>query len=206
QIIDAGSSGSRMHVYEWEPRMFETLPPPISIPGSTNQWTHRMEPGISSYSNHPQDIHEALTPLVDFAKGILKDHEEDWKRFPIYLKATAGMRQLSYNDREAVLAAIRDFLGNPETCPFYFQFDHARVISGEEVGVLHVQEGIYGWAAVNFLRGELLALSEGAGTAYSRGNMTVGTLDLGGASTQISFFKSDQDILANLFKLQIGGQ
>ncbi|CAN0370945.1 unnamed protein product, partial [Scytosiphon promiscuus] len=54
------------------------------------------------------------------------------------------------------------------------------------------QEGIYGWAAVNFLRGKLLALSQGAGTAESRGNMTVGTLDLGGASTQISFFKSDQ--------------
>ena len=54
------------------------------------------------------------------------------------------------------------------------------------------QEGIYGWAAVNFLRGELLKQSEGAGTAEASGNMTVGTLDLGGASTQISFFKSDQ--------------
>ena len=80
-----------------------------------------------------QDIPEALAPLVEFAKEILKDYEEDWKRFPIYLKATAGMRQLSYNDRETVLAAIRDYLGNPETCPFYFQFDQARVISGEEV-------------------------------------------------------------------------
>ncbi|CAB1099538.1 unnamed protein product [Ectocarpus sp. CCAP 1310/34] len=146
-----------------------------------------------------KDVAEALSPLVDFAKEILKDYEEDWERFPIYLKATAGVRQLPYGDREALLSAVRDFLGNPETCPFYFQFDHARVISGEE-------EGIYGWAAVNFLRGELLALSEGVGTAMSSGNTTVGTLDLGGASTQISFFKSDQDILANLFKLQIGAE
>lgn len=80
-----------------------------------------------------QDIPEALAPLVDFAKEILKDNEKDWKRFPIFLKATAGMRELSYDEREAVLAAVRDYLGNPETCPFYFQFDHARVISGEEV-------------------------------------------------------------------------
>eukprot|EP00904_Undaria_pinnatifida_P011382 jgi/Undpi1/7374/HiC_scaffold_22.g09847.m1 len=199
QIIDAGSSGSRMHVYEWEPREFKVIPPPISRPGSTNQWTQRMEPGISSFSSHPEDIPEALAPLVDFAKDILKDHEKDWGKFPIYLKATAGMRQLSYNDREAILREVREYLGNPETCPFYFAFDQARVISGEE-------EGIYGWAAVNFLHGELLAQSEGAGTADSSANMTVGTLDLGGASTQISFFKSDQDILANLFKLQIGGQ
>ncbi|CAM9586993.1 unnamed protein product [Ectocarpus sp. 6 AP-2014] len=152
------------------------------------------------------DIAEALSPLVDFAKDILKDYEEDWERFPIYLKATAGVRQLPYGDREALLSAVRDFLGNPETCPFYFQFDHARVISGEERLRAFLQEGIYGWAAVNFLRGELLALSEGVGTAVSSGNMTVGTLDLGGASTQISFFKSDQDILANLFKLQIGAE
>ncbi|CAN0437084.1 unnamed protein product, partial [Ectocarpus sp. 8 AP-2014] len=156
------------------------------------------------------DVAEALSPLVDFAKEILKDYEEDWERFPIYLKATAGVRQLPYGDREALLSAVRDFLGNPETCPFYFRFDHARVISGEERLRAFLQagssEGIYGWAAVNFLRGELLALSEGVGTAMSSGNMTVGTLDLGGASTQISFFKSDQDILANLFKLQIGAE
>lgn len=54
------------------------------------------------------------------------------------------------------------------------------------------QEGIYGWAAVNFLRGNLLSLSQGAGTVDVDTNMTVGTLDLGGASTQISFFKTDQ--------------
>lgn len=54
QIIDAGSSGSRMHVYEWEPREFKVIPPPISRPGSTNQWTQRMEPGISSFSSHPE--------------------------------------------------------------------------------------------------------------------------------------------------------
>ena len=43
-----------MHVYEWTPREFKVVPPPISIPGSTNQWTHRMEPGISSYSSNPE--------------------------------------------------------------------------------------------------------------------------------------------------------
>lgn len=54
------------------------------------------------------------------------------------------------------------------------------------------QEGIYGWATVNFLRGHLVGLSRGAGTVNVEANVTAGALDLGGASTQISFFKSDQ--------------
>lgn len=74
-----------------------------------------------------------LEPMVQFAKDVLTDHEKNWEKFPIYLKATAGMRELSYKDREAILAVVREYLGNPETCPFFFTFDQARVISGEEV-------------------------------------------------------------------------
>ena len=35
---------------------------------------------------------------------------------------------------------------------------------------------------------------------------TFGALDMGGASAQITFFRVEQDILANMVKLQIGGQ
>lgn len=53
-MIDAGSTGSRMHVYQWEPRMFKTLPPPVSYPTTKLEWTNRMEPGISSFITHPE--------------------------------------------------------------------------------------------------------------------------------------------------------
>ena len=74
--------------------------------------------------------------------------------------------------------------------------EQARVISGEE-------EAAYGWASVNFLMGALLENSKGQGTVVDP-RLTYGALDLGGASTQISFYEPGEDIMSNLFKLQIG--
>ncbi|KAG5187142.1 nucleoside phosphatase family-domain-containing protein [Tribonema minus] len=195
-LIDAGSGGSRLHVYRWKKRIFETLPPSVSHPLSHNSWTARLRPGISSFADDPEGVGESLQVLIDFAKEQLKKHKEDWHKMPIALGATAGMRQLPPAKRRAVMAAIRDYLHGPN-CPFYFEDYFARVISGEE-------EGIFAWAGINFLRGNLLLESEGAGLAVS--HETVGALDMGGASAQIAFFRSDQDIMSNLFKLQVGAQ
>eukprot|EP00979_Chaetoceros_neogracilis_P016255 scaffold7486_cov113-Chaetoceros_neogracile.AAC.1 len=77
-----------------------------------------------------------------------------------------------------------------------FHKSYARVISGEE-------EAIYGWAGANFVLGSLLKSSEGAGVVIDP-DLTYGTLEIGGASSQIAFYQSDEDIMSNLFKLQIG--
>ena len=70
----------------------------------------------------------------------------------------------------------------------------ARILAGEE-------EGAYGWVAINYLKGTLVKDSEGSGTADP--SITYGALEMGGASTQISFFKASQNIIADLFKLQV---
>ena len=82
---------------------------------------------------------------------------------------------------------------------FFFSFcdRHTRVISGEE-------EAIYGWTAVNFAKGVLIKESEGTGRVTETSGRTYGVLELGGASTQIGFFEPNGDVMANLFKLQIG--
>eukprot|EP00611_Tribonema_gayanum_P019459 TRINITY_DN3371_c0_g1_i1.p1 TRINITY_DN3371_c0_g1~~TRINITY_DN3371_c0_g1_i1.p1 ORF type:complete len:128 (-),score=21.41 TRINITY_DN3371_c0_g1_i1:1052-1435(-) len=49
-IIDAGSGGSRLHVFRWGSRQFDSAPPPISYPFSKNDWCNRLRPGISSYA------------------------------------------------------------------------------------------------------------------------------------------------------------
>lgn len=196
-IIDAGSTGSRLHLYEWPSRRFKNVPPPISYPLTSNRWTDRLAPGISSFAKNPQDVGQSLSKMVDFARDMLRGKEHQFHSYPIFLKATGGMRQLPTKEREAIINEVRLWMSNKTLCPFYFEKDFARVISGEE-------EGIYGWVSINFVLGKLLPALQGSGTVDA--NSSVGSLDLGGASTQIAFFVPDQDILANMFKLQLGGQ
>lgn len=122
----------------------------------------------------------------------------DLSRDMIMPFALGGMRELAYVEREAIMDTVRDFLSDKSFCPFLFRAEFARVISGEE-------EAVYSWTATNYLMGTLIPESEGYGTALPAGK-TFGTLDMGGASTQIAFFVPSQDISEGLFKLQIGSQ
>jgi len=67
------------------------------------------------------------------------------------------------------------------------------------------EEAIFSWAATNFIMGSLLPQSEGLGLV-TYVNHTYGTLDLGGASTQIAYYVPSQDIMEGLYKFQLGGQ
>jgi hypothetical protein len=83
--------------------------------------------------------------------------------------------------------------------PFRFDSEEqARIISGEE-------EAIYGWTAINYLMGTLLENDIGFG-AVEQPNRTFGALDMGGASTQISFYEPSEDVVANLFKMQVASK
>lgn len=209
-IIDAGSTGSRMHVYEFAPRILENQKQVeeavagnrLSYPGTESRWTERLRPGIDQFAFLDDDdelysaLAEYLSPLLEFAKNILHEKQTMWEVFPIYLKATAGMRKLPNFRRQRLMETVRSLFFNKTYCPFRFELEFARVISGEE-------EAIYGWTAVNFLKGSLLTDSEGTGVVMSP-NRTFGALDMGGASTQISFYDPKEDIMSHLFKLQIG--
>ena len=196
-LIDAGSTGSRLHLYEWAPRVFNHVPPPLSKPITSEKWTERLHPGISSFADEPSKAAESLAPLIAFAMRELSGAATHWNTFPIFLKATAGMRELPLEQRENVMKAIRVYLADNTTCPFKFETDdQARVIAGEE-------EAAYAWTGVNFVTGALFDSSWGSGAATPQ--RSYGTLEMGGASSQIAFYKP-VSILSNLFKLQVGGE
>lgn len=199
-IVDAGSGGSRLHIYKWNQRVFRSPYPSVSFPSTDENWTDVILPGISAFKDNPFEVRSHVKLMIDYAKNLLKNVEDYWQYFPIYLKATGGMRELSMNERIAIMTVIRDYLSDSTLCPFYFEPEFARVISGEE-------EAAFAWAAANFLMGTLvdplednLAVHDGMSSAAQ----TYGTLDLGGASTQIAFYVPNQEIMEGLFKFQIG--
>ncbi|XP_035986457.1 ectonucleoside triphosphate diphosphohydrolase 3 [Fundulus heteroclitus] len=104
--------------------------------------------------------------------------EEKHKTTPLFLGATAGMRLLHAKDKERsneIMASLRDYLsGQP------FQFHNASIITGQE-------EGLYGWITVNYLMGNFLEKNIWNTYVRPNGAETFGSMDLGGASTQIAF-------------------
>mmetsp|Transcript_5290 Transcript_5290/g.10446 ORF Transcript_5290/g.10446 Transcript_5290/m.10446 type:complete len:645 (-) Transcript_5290:43-1977(-) len=209
-MIDAGSQGTRLHVYEFEARTLSThgelkdvvTGRRLSFPTTDTRWTNRMKPGLDVFAFVVNDeemrnqVKFYLSPLLQFAKDVLHEKKEYWQHYPIYLKATGGLRALPAPYRLRLMESVRALFNDTAFNPFFFEVEHARVISGEE-------EAIYGWAAVNFVKGTLLRNSEGTGSVLNPGR-SYGVLEMGGASTQIAFFQPNGDVMANLFKLQIG--
>lgn len=199
-LIDAGSGGSRLHVYFWSTNHNRGSSSSSSViyPSSDESWTSVISPGIATYANDLRKVDEHLHSLLHETKKTLSSEIHSWASYRLYFKATGGMREIPVHNREAIMTRVRAYLSNTTLCPFYFQPEYARVISGEE-------EGVFSWMATNFLLGtlELMNLN---GIGESSSNSTYGSLDLGGASSQITFFLPSQDISENLFRMQLNAQ
>ncbi|XP_073934737.1 ectonucleoside triphosphate diphosphohydrolase 1 isoform X2 [Castor canadensis] len=172
-VLDAGSSHTSLYIYKW----------PAEKENDTGV-VHQIEeckvkgPGISKYINKSNEIDTYLTECMERSKKVIpsSQHQET----PVYLGATAGMRLLrmeSEQSAERVLDAVSRSLSN-----YPFDFQGARIITGQE-------EGAYGWITINYLLGKFTQtfswLSFVSHDNY--GDETYGALDLGGASTQITF-------------------
>ena len=62
-MIDAGSGGSRMHVFEWNPRVLRTphevtecvAGKKLTYPDGDSRWTDRLSPGLSEFATKSDD-------------------------------------------------------------------------------------------------------------------------------------------------------
>jgi apyrase len=164
-VIDAGSSGSRLHIFSWDS---------LDMLASLSEISRiKVKPGISSYATdeslRPQDVGESMSSLIEHAKLVVPQSHHEKTR--IYLKATAGMRLLKSTERENILRSVRQYLGKT---PFAFEPHFASVISGK-------REAMYAWVSVNHATGGLMDASRTGNT-----DTLCGIIELGGASSQIA--------------------
>lgn len=168
-MIDAGSTGSRIHVYkfnncgaapELEDEVLFKMTPKIDGQSS----------GLSAYENDPEKAAESLDILVDAALEKVPDKLKACS--PLAVKATAGLRLIGEEKSAKILEAVRHRLETKYPFP---------VVSKEENGVAMLDgadEGVYAWVTINYLLGKIGGPDHGE---------TAAVFDLGGGSTQIVY-------------------
>ncbi|KAI1813137.1 nucleoside phosphatase family-domain-containing protein [Poronia punctata] len=179
-VLDAGSSGTRLHIYRWKDpsRVLKhaTVEELNSLPSIENHYTKKIHPGISTFGDHPEDVGpDHLEDLIKKAKK--KIPSERHTDTPIYLMATAGMRLLPKDQQHALLAKICNYFRQETQFSLPECNANIQVIPGET-------EGLYGWIAANYLLG---GFDNPQDHAHGKGHHTYGFLDMGGASAQIAF-------------------
>jgi guanosine-diphosphatase len=158
-MIDAGSSGSRVHVYSFN-NCQET-------PRLLKEEFKMIEPGLSSYDD-PELAAASLDELLDLAVASVPIDSQSCT--PLAVKATAGLRILGTEKADRILSAVRHRLETKY--PF-------AVAPGDGISIMDgSDEGVYAWITANYLLGNI-------GT--SEKTPTAAVFDLGGGSTQIVF-------------------
>ncbi|ORX74011.1 nucleoside phosphatase GDA1/CD39 [Linderina pennispora] len=158
-MLDAGSTGSRIHVYKFNYCK--------NHPELEDEIFEQLKPGLSSFPDDPNGAAHSLDHLMDVAmKGV---PESLRSCTPIAVKATAGLRMLGAEKSEGILKAVESHLS--KDYPF-------KLIPESPVEIMDGKdEGIYAWITVNYLLGVL----------GDEDHKTAATFDLGGGSTQIVF-------------------
>ncbi|XVE62650.1 hypothetical protein DITRI_Ditri06bG0135900 [Diplodiscus trichospermus] len=163
-IFDAGSSGSRVHVFCFDQNLDLV---PI---GSELELFEQLKPGLSFYANDPQASANSLRSLLDKAESVVP--LELRSKTPVRVGATAGLRALEGNASDKILQAVSNLLKDRST--FKYEANAVKILDGS-------QEGSYEWVTINYLLGNL-------GRTYGD---TVGIVDLGGGSVQMAYAISE---------------
>merc|ERR1712137_412 len=162
-MVDLGSSGSRLSIYQW--KSDEPVQP---APTGGPYFYAELRPGVSYYAGDPDGAADSLVDLLNYAEDSLDCVGAIVEDTPIFLFATAGLRLLPEEESDAILDSIRSLIF--DQYDFYFQYNWAKIISGSE-------ESIYDWLTVQ----QLLLVNHDASDS------TVGVVDMGGGSVEVTF-------------------
>uniref|UniRef100_A0A8C0JRK2 nucleoside diphosphate phosphatase n=1 Tax=Canis lupus dingo TaxID=286419 RepID=A0A8C0JRK2_CANLU len=115
-MFDAGSTGTRIHVYTFVQKI------PGQLPILEGEIFDSVKPGLSAFVDQPKQGAETVQGLLEVAKDSIP--QSHWKRTPVVLKATAGLRLLPEQKAQALLFEVREifkkspFLVPNDSSPF----------------------------------------------------------------------------------------
>lgn len=128
-VIDAGSTGSRLHVFAYDN---DETNSPIHI---NEIWSKKIKPGFATIEPNQNTIDAYLTTLLSGAPN---------EQVPVYFYATAGMRLLPGSKQKNYYQQLQYWFSQQSQ----WQLIEAKTITGNE-------EGLYDWLAVNYHLGTL---------------------------------------------------
>jgi apyrase len=164
-VIDAGSTGSRVHVFKF----LETSKGELELQSDDFE---QLKPGLSAYADKPEDAAKSLKPLLQRALKVVPKSMQS--STPIMVGATAGLRLLPNGKADIILDHVRKYL---EQFPFTSADGAVTILSGQS-------EGAFAWLTLNYLLGNL-------GKPFDE---TVAAIDLGGGSVQQAFAMGPTEI------------
>ncbi|XP_048136358.1 probable apyrase 7 isoform X1 [Rhodamnia argentea] len=195
-IVDCGSTGTRVNVYEWMLRAANEWELPILVNSypdnlienrtsnsSCQYHCLQTKPGLDRFIGNASGVRAALEPLITWAKQWVP--EERHPETPIFVLATAGLRRLAVKD---VTRVLNDVEAVVKEHAFVYKRSWIRVLHGKE-------EAYYGWLALNYKMGRL--------GNHSR-SPTLGLLDVGGSSLQVAMEVHDTVNHEQLVRLTVG--
>ncbi|KAG9481653.1 hypothetical protein GDO78_010739, partial [Eleutherodactylus coqui] len=155
-VFDAGSTGTRIHIYTFHQGAAGS---PLELDGEIFE---SVKPGLSAFAEQPEKGAESVRSLLRLAQDYIPPTQ--WKKTPLILKATAGLRLLPEHQAEALLVEVRKVFSSS---PFLVPENSVSILDGID----EVLNRLY----IIIFAGRL------------HGDRSVGILDLGGGSTQITF-------------------
>ncbi|MGQ3888621.1 multidrug DMT transporter permease [Legionella sp. CNM-1927-20] len=123
-VIDAGSTGSRLHLYSYD---LDETNSPVKI---TERYSKKVKPGLATIEPNTATIDAYLTTLFSGTPG---------QAYPVYFYATAGMRLLPQAQQQKFYSLVNNWFQSNAN----WQLASAKTISGND-------EGLYGWLALNY--------------------------------------------------------
>ncbi|KAK6161620.1 hypothetical protein DH2020_005001 [Rehmannia glutinosa] len=215
-IFDAGSSGSRVHVFCFNQQL-DLVPM-----GQDLELFLQRKPGLSGYAKDPEAAANSLSYLLEKAEAAVP--QELRYSTPVRVGATAGLRQLEGDTSDRILQAEGAYQWNPDfmvivdKAPAY-ELDQIETVNsfsfecydallepeeesgGNQLGVVAVDLTATSVVIpmLDNLRTGIYVVLPDVTINYLLGNLgkkyssTVGVVDLGGGSVQMAYAISEAD-------------